>query len=72
MTRMSKKKLKIFFRGGTGKRRLTATSSNICSSYLRQVFPNYLIGRRPVAKDSALARIRAKRAQAKAAICDVV
>jgi len=36
------------------------------SNILRQVFPNYSLARHPICKDSALAKIKEKRAEMKA------
>jgi hypothetical protein len=54
-----------FLPGGIGE--IFITTFNSLHSYIssRQVFPNYTAVSRPISKDSALAKIKAKRAAQK-------
>ncbi len=68
MTPMKRRRLVIFWRGGIGEYSLSVPLLNLInSSSLSQIFPNHSSARRLVCKNSALVRIKEKRAELKAA-----
>jgi len=63
-----RRKLTVSFYGGTGV--LFVLTTDVLNNQLvmaSHIFPNYSSAQRPVAKNSALAKIKGKRAQRKAA-----
>jgi hypothetical protein len=59
---MKEKRSMTFSPGGTGEIHNDFQPSSFLYNPFRQVFPNYTTISRPVSKDSALAKIKAKRA----------